>query len=224
MKFETKRILYALFFPALFVIILWIIWALEAGLNADWHQLGIYPRKWEGLLGILTEPFIHSSLKHLFSNSVPLIILGWCLFYFYKDLGYIVFPSLWLLSGIFTWCIGRDSWHIGASGIVYALAFFLFFSGIFRRYIPLMAVSMLVVFLYGSTVWNMFPISELVDPNVSWEGHLSGAISGLICAVLFRNYGPQRPDPFANEENENDEEEITENDPIVNNDDETITK
>ena len=193
MKIETKKIVYAFTFPALLVLLLWIIWLLEQGLGVNWHQWGIFPRTERGLWGILTEPLVHSGVKHLFSNSVPLLILGWCLFYFYKELGFAVLPASWILSGIFTWCLGRESWHIGASGLIYALSFFLFFSGIFRKYIPLMAVSLLVVFLYGSMVWNMFPVAELVDPQVSWEGHLSGAISGLICAIAFRKFGPQKP-------------------------------
>jgi len=203
MQIETKRLLYAFFFPALFVFVLWLILLLEKGLVADWHRWGIYPRTVEGLWGIFTGPLIHSSVRHLFSNSVPLLILGWCLFYFYKEIGFSVMPVVWVLYGLLTWFIGRESWHIGASGLVYALSFFLFFSGIFRRYIPLMAVSLLMVFLYGSTVWNMFPIAELVDPSVSWEGHLSGAVSGLIGAVIFRKYGPQKPlEPEPEEEEE----------------------
>lgn len=207
MKQEVKQITYALYFPAIFVIIIWLIWILEFGLGADWHHLGIYPRHTEGILGVFTSPLIHSGIRHLFNNSIPILVLGWCLFYFYKDLGYAVFPVLWILSGIFTWLIGRDSWHIGASGLVYALSFFLFFSGIFRKYIPLMAVSLVVVFLYGSTVWNMFPIAEVVDPNVSWEGHLSGAVSGLLTASIFRKKGPQRVDPFEEDEDEDEDED-----------------
>jgi len=109
--------------------------------------------------------------------------------------------------GVFTWIFGRDSWHIGASGLTYSLAFFLFFSGILRRYIPLMAVSMIVVFLYGSTVWSIFPVTEIVDPSISWEGHLAGAISGLLCAAYFRKQGPQNPEP--EEEEDEDDEEAT---------------
>jgi membrane associated rhomboid family serine protease len=103
--------------------------------------------------------------------------------------------------------VGRESWHIGASGLIYALSFFLFFSGVFRRYIPLMAVSLLVAFLYGNTLWNMFPIAELVDPQVSWEGHLSGAISGLASAIVFRKYGPQKPIEAPEENDDDDEKE-----------------
>ena len=209
LKIEKKQILYALFFPVIFIILLWLILLVEQSWGGDWSRLGVYPGKLYGLGGIITSPLIHANAKHLFSNSVPLLVLSWCLFYFYKDLGYGVFPILWILSGIFTWIFGRDSWHIGASGLTYSLAFFLFFSGIFRRYIPLMAVSLMVVFLYGSTVWNMFPVAEIVDPSVSWEGHLAGAVSGLLCASIFRKQGPQNPPEEEEEENDEDEEEMS---------------
>ncbi|MCC8145132.1 MAG: rhomboid family intramembrane serine protease [Bacteroidales bacterium] len=146
MKIENKRLLYSFLFPCIFVLLIWIIYFFEQAMDADWHQWGIYPRSLYGIKGIFTQPLFHSGIQHLFSNSIPLIILGWCLFYFYKELSFLVFPVVWILSGIFTWCIGRESWHIGASGLVYALSFFLFFSGVFRKYIPLLAVSLLVVF------------------------------------------------------------------------------
>jgi len=206
LKVEQKRIFYAFFFPALFIILLWLILGVEKVWGADWSDLGIYPRRINGLWGIATSPLIHAGARHLFSNSIPLLVLSWCLFYFYKDLGYGVFPVLWCFSGLFTWVLGRDSWHIGASGLIYSLAFFLFLSGILRRHIPLMAVSLVVVFLYGSMVWNMFPIAEIVDPSVSWEAHLSGAISGLLCAYIFRRQGPQKPEPEPEEEEEEEEE------------------
>ena len=213
MKIENKQLLYALVFPCIFVFILWLIYFLEQGIGADWHMWGIYPRHLFGLKGILTEPFLHSGIKHLFSNSIPLIVLGWCLFYFYKELSLAVLPSVWVLSGVITWCIGRESWHIGASGLIYALSFFLFFSGIFRRYIPLLAVSLLVVFLYGSTLWSMFPIAEEVDPTISWEGHLAGAVSGLITAIIFRKEGPQKPiEPEEEEENKDEALDLPESD------------
>jgi len=207
LRVEQKQILYALFFPVLFIILLWLIWIVEKTWGADWNYWGIYPGKIFGLKGILTSPLIHADARHLFSNSVPMLVLSWCLIYFYKDLGYAVFPVLWIFSGLFTWIFGRDSWHIGASGLIYSLAFFLFFSGIFRRHIPLMAVSLVVVFLYGSMVWNMFPIAEIVDPSVSWEGHLAGAISGLLCALIFVKQGPQKPEPEEEEDEEEREEE-----------------
>jgi len=210
-KFEKKQILYAFFFPVLLIIVLWLMLLVKEVWIANWSQLGVYPGKVQGLLGIITSPFIHANAKHLFSNSVPLLVLSWCLFYFYKDLGYGVYPVLWILSGVFTWIFGRDAWHIGASGLTFSLAFFLFFSGIFRRYIPLMAVSLIVAFLYGSTVWSMFPVTEMVDPSISWEGHLAGAVSGLICALVFRKDGPQSPEPEEDDEEDNEEEIEDEN-------------
>ncbi len=207
MILESKRILYALFVPLVLIIILWIIHIFQWESHANWSSLGIFPRAGQGLTGILTGPLIHANFKHLFSNTVPLLILGWCLFYFYKDLSYLVFPIIWLGTGFITWCIGRESWHIGASGLVYGMSFFLFFSGIFRKYIPLMAISLLVAFLYGSLVFNMLPVSELADYNISWEGHLSGGITGLLTAVIYRNKGPQKPaGPFDNEIEETEEE------------------
>ena len=203
-SFEIKQILYAFFFPAIFVLVLWLVWIVEKGFDMNWAQFGIIPRTWEGLRGILFSPIIHQDASHLYSNSVPLLVLSWCLFYFYKDLGYLVFPFLWVLSGILTWLIGRDSYHIGASGLIYALSLFLFFSGILRKYVPLMAVSLIVAFLYGSTVWSMFPVTEIVDPAISWEAHLSGAISGIICAVVFRHQGPKAPDPVEEEDDEDE--------------------
>ena len=203
-KFEIKRMFYAAFFPCLLLLLLWMILLCEWAFQTSLHWLGVYPRTFAGLIGIFTEPLVHSGLKHLFSNTFPLFVLSWCLFYFYKDLGYIVFPIIWILSGLLTWCIGRESWHIGASGVIYGLTFFLFFSGIFRRHIPLMAISILVAFLYGSMIWYMMPVWELIEANISWEGHFSGAFSGFLCAFVFRKYGPQRPvDPF-----EEDEEEL----------------
>jgi membrane associated rhomboid family serine protease len=111
-----------------------------------------------------------------------------------------------LFSGIILWIIGRESWHIGASGLIYALAFFLFFSGLIRRHIPLIAISLIITFLYGSMVWHIFPWK--VNDPISWEGHLSGGFTGLMLAVFFRNQGPQRPiHEWEDEEEEDDENE-----------------
>ena len=82
---------------------------------------------------------------------------------------------------------------------------FLSLSGILRRHVPLIAVSLLIMFLYGGLVWNMFP--QFAKATTSWEGHLSGTIAGILCAVGFMGYGPQRPDPFAGEEEEEETEE-----------------
>ncbi|MGV8962592.1 MAG: rhomboid family intramembrane serine protease [Candidatus Saccharimonadaceae bacterium] len=190
---EKKRMRIALVPTIVFLSILWLIFIIDISLDLPTYKLGIYPLKWKGLPGILCSPFIHSSIKHLFSNTLPLFVLMWCLYYFYSEIANRTFLFLWLLSGIFTWVIGREAWHIGASSIIYSLSFFLFFSGVIRKYVPLIAISMVVAFMYGSNVWNMLPWSMHLDANVSWEGHLSGGISGFIIAVMLRKYGPQKP-------------------------------
>lgn len=203
---EKKRMRIALIPTVFFICLLWLILFLDISLDLQFYKFGVYPLKLRGLSGIFFSPFIHSSAKHLFSNTIPLLILMWCLFYFYHEIAYKTFLFLWLLSGFFTWIIAREAWHIGASGIVYSLSFFLFFSGLFRKHIPLIAISLVVAFLYGSNVWNMMPWSMYLDAKVSWEGHLSGGISGFIIAIIFRTHGPQKPIKEWTEED--DEEEV----------------
>ena len=107
---------------------------------------------------------------------------------------------IWLFTGFWVWLAARDSAHIGASGIIYGLVCFLFFSGILRKDKRLLSVSMLVTFLYGSMVWGILPI----DQTVSWESHLFGSIAGIFCAVYYRKLGPEQPKPQweIDEENE----------------------
>ena len=204
---EKKRVKLAMIPSLFFVACVWLAYVIDytAVFGSGWTSLGIYPGTPKGLLGIFFSPFLHSSFSHLWSNTLPLLIQIWLLFYFYKNIAFPAFIYLWLLSGFITWIIGRSSYHIGASGLVFALLFFLFFSGVLRRYIPLIAVSLVVAFIYGSTIWSMFPIAEFIDVNISWEGHLSGALSGLIIAVIFRKQGPRRPTDIWVDEDEDDE-------------------
>ena len=124
-------------------------------------------------------------------------------FYFYRGIAPAILACVWTGSGLLTFIIARSAWHVGASGLIYGLAFFLFFSGLLRRHVPLVALSLLVTFLYGSLVWNMFP--DFAEAGTSWEGHLAGAVTGTACAFAFRNRGPQRPQPFADEEEEDEQ-------------------
>ena len=191
-----------------FVSLVWLSFLVDhAGLFDSFSQWGIRPGTVSGLKGIIFSPFIHASFNHLISNTLPLLILIWFLFYFYNKIALSVFLLLWLLSGVTTWLIGRGSVHVGASGLVFAILFFLFFSGLFRNHIPLVAVSMIVAFIYGSTVWSIFPVTELVDPSISWEGHLSGAISGLLLAIVFRKQGPQKPPVVWDDETDDETDE-----------------
>ena len=152
------------------------------------NKYGIYPRTFVGLRGIIFSPFIHSGVEHLFNNTIPLFILLVTLFYFYKKIAFKVLIIGTLTTGFLTWLIGRESYHIGASGIVYMLFSFILFSGIIRKYYRLIAVSLIVIFLYGSMIWYILPIEE----EISWEGHLSGFLVGIILSFLYKNYGPKR--------------------------------
>ncbi len=184
-----QKLTFRAFLPALLLVVLIVgINIFEEYLGLRWAKYGVFPRSLEGVSGIITSPFIHGDWKHVFNNSVPLLVLGTSLRYFYKDISKEVFLWSWLMSGLWLWAIGRPSFHIGASGIVYALASFLFFSGLIRKHTRLMAVSFVVVFLYGSMVWGVFPIKE----HISWEGHLSGGLAGIILAWWFRSEGPPK--------------------------------
>jgi membrane associated rhomboid family serine protease len=204
-ELEKKIFRHSLLFPALFVGLLWLVKLVEIGLGLSFVKGGVFPHHLKGLHGILTSPFIHSGFSHLVSNSVPFFILLFVLVYFYRSFSYRIFWQIYLLSGICVWIFGREAWHIGASGVVYGLAAFHFVSGIIRNDVRLLTISVVVVFLYGGMVWGMFPI----NPDVSWESHLWGAVSGVLLALYYRKYNIRR-NQFDWEEDE-DEEEVEEN-------------
>lgn len=209
MKPELRRIFLSIVIPLFFIFILYMIKIMEVGMEWDFTRLGVYPMEKKGVFGIFAHPLVHSSFKHLFANTIPLLFLLWCLFYFYKDLSALIFFFIWIAGGIFTFIIGKPGWHVGASGLIYGLAFYLFFSGILRKHIPLIAISLLITFLYGGLIWNMFPF--FANESTSWEGHLSGAIAGTIAAVIFRKHGPQKPEyPEEEDDDENNKEDLEE--------------
>lgn len=177
-KFSTGVIGY----PILFILIIWIVFWFEVRFGYDFKYFGVYPRTLSGLKGIMFSPFIHGDIKHLYHNTIPLFILSVTLFYFYRAISWKVIFFGILLSGFLTWSIGRPAYHIGASGLIYVLMSFTLFKGIFARHYRLIAVSLLVVFLYGSMIWYVFPVKD----GVSWEGHLSGLIVGLLFAIIFK--------------------------------------
>ncbi len=174
-------------FPLYFVLFLWVVYWVELNYDLYFVKYGIYPRTLKGLRGVVFSPFIHGSLKHLFNNSIPLFILLTSLFYFYRRIAFKVLIYGTLIGGVMTWGIARESYHIGASGIVYLLFSFILFSGLIRKYFRLIAVSLIVIFLYGGMIWYILPMKE----EISWEGHLSGFLVGLVFAFIYRKHGPQ---------------------------------
>lgn len=198
---EKKIFKYSLLISLAIVGLFWAVKVVSDLLQIDLTSFGILPLRLKGLKGILFSPFIHASYDHLISNSVPFLILSFTLLYFYRNLAYRIFFLIYVLSGICVWLGGREAWHIGASGVVYGLASFLFFSGVFRRDLNLLTVSIIVVFLYGSMFWGIFPIK----PEISWESHLWGSASGFLLSIYYRHEGPPLPEPAWI--NEPDEEE-----------------
>jgi membrane associated rhomboid family serine protease len=188
---ETKHIIQSLLPPVFFLILLWAVKLGEMFTNADLYFLGVFPLKLSGISGIITSPLIHSDVKHLAANSVPLFVLGSGLLFFYKEIALKSLALIYVLPGLFVWFGGREAYHIGASGVVYGLAGFLFFSGIFRKEVKLLALTLLVTFLYGSLVWGIFP-GFYPEEKISYESHFWGLIAGIIVAVYFRKQGPQR--------------------------------
>jgi membrane associated rhomboid family serine protease len=180
---ERKKFLHSLVFPSFFLFILWTIKFVEVFLDTDFHKLGIYPLKPEGLVGIIFAPLIHSNINHLISNSVSLYVLMIGVFYFYSRVSYRVFIFSYIITGFWVWISARPAYHIGASGLIYAFGAFLITSGIIKKDKRLMALSFIVIFIYGSMIWGVFP----GNPQISWESHLLGMFSGILLAVFYKN-------------------------------------
>jgi membrane associated rhomboid family serine protease len=212
MNEERRKILQSLIYPAIIVLVMWIVKLVEITFSIDLAQYGLVPLNARGLLGIITSPFLHEGLSHLFGNSVPIFVLGGLLFYFYPELAWRVLLLIYLITGIWVWVFARGTGiHIGASGIVNGLAAFLFLSGILRRETKLMAITLLTTFLYGSIIWGIFP-QFFPLKNISWESHLMGLMAGAMLAIYYRKTGPQRIQ--YDWETEDDDEDMDENENI----------
>jgi membrane associated rhomboid family serine protease len=209
MSKDHRTILQSLMYPAILVAIMWLVKIFEVIFAMDLTHFGLLPLKINGLIGILTSPFIHEDFSHLSGNSLPFLVLGSLLFYFYPELAWRVLILVWLMTGAWVWTFARGNGiHIGASGIVNGLAAFLFLSGILRREAKLMAITLLITFLYGGLIWGIFP-QFFPHMNISWESHLMGIISGVILAFYYRKAGPQRV------KYEWESEEYNDNDPAA---------
>ncbi len=203
-EIDKKRLLYSMLFPLVFILFLWVIKIIEETKGVSFAKYGLYPLKAEGLRGILTGPLLHGSWKHLVNNSFPLFFLSWAIFYFYQKIAWKVFFMGYFLAQFWLWFFAREGCHIGASTLVYAFGAFLFVSGIIRKNRHLLAISLLVAFLYGSMVWGVFPLEE----HVSWEGHLMGMIAGIILAYYYKDFGPPLPDSgFDGDDDKEDEDD-----------------
>ena len=191
-KEERKKFFGSLVIPLIIVALMWLVKVFEVSTGVSLNRWGLVPHSVNSLVGIFTLPFLHSNWEHLLSNTIPILVLGTALYYCYPTLANRVLLITYLASGLITWCIGRpDTTHIGASALVYGLNLFLIVSGFIRGNRMLIVVSLIMVFLYGSFIWGMIP-SLAIPQNISWEGHLSGALIGVLLAIFLRKEGPQK--------------------------------
>lgn len=204
MNQDRKKFFGSVAIPALLVTLMWVVKMVEMAFSLDLSSWGLAPQSAKGLWGILTLPFLHGGWEHLLTNTSAVLVLGTALYYCYPTLANRVMLLSWLFSGLLTWCIGRPGTiHIGASALIYALNLFLIVSGFIRGNRLLIVISLIMVFLYGGFVWGMVPTLATLQ-NISWEGHLSGAIVGVVLAILYRKKGPQKEEHHWDEDDDND--------------------
>ena len=167
-----------------FVALLWLIHLMNWGMALDPQPFGVRPREWLGLVGLVTAPLVHGDFAHLVANSVPLAAVGSAMLFLYPHSALRVLPAVYLGPGLIVWLFGRDSVHLGASGLVYGLVSYVFVAGLLRRDRRAIAASLLVILVYGSLAWGVLPI----DPRVSWETHLAAASIGVLMALALRRF------------------------------------
>jgi len=170
-------------FGSYIILILWLVKAAEWGFATNFAHFGIMPRHLLGTIGIFTSPFIHGDFLHLLSNSFSLMLLIIILFFFYDKIALKALLYIYIVTGVFVWIIAREAYHIGASGVIYGIASFILFSGLLRKNQSSLALSFVVLLLYGGMFYGVLP----QDGYISWESHLMGLLSGLLVALWMKN-------------------------------------
>lgn len=201
LELTRRHFLESVRFPALIVLVLWLVHGYQALAGWEPGNFGVISRRIYGLTGIFTGPLVHGSWEHLFSNTVPIFVLTAIAIYFYKKVAMRAFWSIYLLTGLSVWLLARQVSHIGASGVVYGLVAFIFWNGIFRRSIRSIILALLVMLLYSGMFLGVLPDQE----GVSWESHLLGSFAGILTSFWFKGEledgEVDRHDPFADERN-----------------------
>jgi len=187
LKFTTAMPLSKKIYISTFILgLIWLVFGVDALLPINFLQYGIVPRSTNGLAGILFAPFLHANLPHIISNSIPLFVLTLSLFLFYEKQAVAVWLGVMLIGGMLVWLFAGlfsgPSVHVGASGVIYGLVAFFVASGIYRQSAKAILISIVVIIVYGSLIFGIFPS----QPRVSWQGHLFGALAGLYMAYVFR--------------------------------------
>lgn len=186
MDAEKQALTSSLVFAIKLAVILLLVQIFQTFTGIDLGGFGVFPRNRYGLMGILLGPLVHGSWGHLFSNLPPLMVTVFLIHFFYRKYFWRIFISCYLLTGLAVWVFSREVYHIGISGVVYALVSFLFFAGIFVRNLISIVLSLLVLLLYSGMVAGVLPTEDILSRNISWESHLLGAIAGVVIAWVFR--------------------------------------
>lgn len=168
--------------PLRLVFLMWLLYSAQDYFNIDLGFLGVLPRTFKGLLGVFTAPLIHGNVTHLISNTFPVLFLGVTVYYFYNKIASRVFLQSYFFTNILVWIFGREFYHIGASGLVYALAAFLISYGLLKRETIGIIISVVILISYGGLVYGISPQNS----SISWESHLFGAIVGVGTAIGLR--------------------------------------
>ena len=182
-KDNRPAFLDSLILPLFGAIVMWTVHIITIVGNIDLSFLGVYPKSINGIVGIFTAPFIHGDFQHLTSNTLPFIFLSWMITYFYKEIAVKAIFLIYLLTGIMVWCFAREVYHIGASGVVYGLVAFVFWSGLFVKDIRSIVLSLIVTMLYSGMFFGVLPNQE----GISWESHLFGALVGIVVAFILKS-------------------------------------
>ncbi|MEA3444202.1 MAG: rhomboid family intramembrane serine protease [Bacteroidota bacterium] len=164
-----------------FVGLMWAVWLIDLVLPYEFARLGIRPRSFSGLIGIVFAPIIHANFLHLLSNTFPIIVLLLALFIYDEKKAVTTILLSVLLGGILVWTFAREAFHVGASGLIYSLAAYLIASAFFRFDFKSFIIALIIFIFYGGLIWGIFPTRSWV----SFEGHLFGAIAGIFIAWLI---------------------------------------
>ncbi|NBB91571.1 MAG: rhomboid family intramembrane serine protease [Gammaproteobacteria bacterium] len=167
-----------------FVAVMWAVFLFDSLTGLDLIRFGLRPREGVGLLGLATTPLLHAHLAHIASNTLPLFIGGVAMLFLYPNSALRSLPVMYVGSAALAWMFARPSVHIGASGLIYAILAFVFVSGILKRDLRSVGVSLMIWFLYGSMLWGVLPGAG----SSSWELHASGMLIGVILAFVYRDH------------------------------------
>ena len=187
MEEKSGSFLESLIFPLIAVALMWLVAIIQSLFDINLSWLGVLPRSFDGVLGIVTSPLVHGGFYHLISNSVPFLISGYIMVSVFKPVAFRAFGLIYFLTGLLVWSFAdfdqaTKAYHIGASGVVYGMVSFIFWSGVFVKNRLSIVLSLVMILIFSGMINGLSPLQE----GISWESHLMGSVVGMLVAFLFR--------------------------------------